>query len=353
MAVLPSFTTETQNVSIPPSEYQALVETKLQYLALRQALLSGGVEAEALDVLIKTNICSISPSADLPLNPIDQDAQGSSSTSPSETSSVACSATPVIKRRRPDAISTQTPSKFDTNVTGYATYGSPSSEEDSVDRAVVLTSCSPHTTLADITDAIRGGALLRVFMRPGARTAFLTFIQGAAAENLVRYSRQNPIYIKGQQVSAFDISRKFSNEKKVTVKWDERQQHLSAYLVRQIYQNKASRNLVIRFANPDMTPADVQSDLEHIHGLDIVRITRQGSHLFVSTNSVQHALTARYCMMSRFKYKGTKIEFCQDECNSPWPLPKLASAAELKQGYGGADGAESLFYNKFQPLSIH
>lgn len=315
--------------------------------------MSGGVEAEALDVLIKTNIRSISPSADLPLHSIDRDAQESSSTSISETSSLTCSVTPVIKRRRPDLFCTQTPTKLDTAATGYADYGSPSSEADSDDRGVVLTGCSLHTTLVDITSAIRGGALLRVFIRPGARTAYLTFVQCAAAESLVKHSKQNPIYIKGQQVSAFNIQWVISNESQVTVNWDDRQHHLSAYLVRQIYQNNASRNLVIRFANPDMTAADVRSDLEHIHGLEVVQITRRGSHLFISTNSVQHALTARYCMMSRFKYKGTKIEFYHDECDAPWPMTRSAAASELKQGHAGADTVDSLFYNRFQPLSLH
>jgi hypothetical protein len=98
------------------------------------------------------------------------------------------------------------------------------------------------------------------------------------------------------------------------VEWDERQSYLPGYLARQIDINGASRNLVIRFAQPEMTADAIREDLEHIHHLRVVNIRFEQEHVFIGTNSILQAITARTCMMSRLKYKTTKIEFYPDEC---------------------------------------
>lgn len=37
-------------------------------------------------------------------------------------------------------------------------------------------------------------------------------------------------------------------------------------------------------------------------------------HAWVSLNSIQHAITARNCMSSRLRYKGSTVQFWPDEC---------------------------------------
>ena len=85
-----------------------------------------------------------------------------------------------------------------------------------------------------------------------------------------------------------------------------------------IVRLNASRNLVIRFPKSDMTAEGVREDLEHIHNLQVVGITTlAGGHILVSTNDISLAVTARTCMLSRLKYKGSRIEFHPDECCEP------------------------------------
>jgi hypothetical protein len=136
----------------------------------------------------------------------------------------------------------------------------------------------------------------------------------------------------------------------IEVFWDDRQHYLQGHLARQIYSNGATRNLVIRFAKPDMTEESIREDLDHIHQLEIVSIRFEFGHAWVSLNSVQQAVTARSCMGSRFKYKGTRIQFYPDECaeplppyvrRQPQPQPALSSK---KSGYS--------FNNRFATLTV-
>lgn len=87
-------------------------------------------------------------------------------------------------------------------------------------------------------------------------------------------------------------------------------------------QSGATRNLVVRFANANITAETIREDLEHIHNLNVVDVTLRDGHAFISTNGINWAITAKACMSSRLKYKGTKIAFFHDECDEPLPLPK-------------------------------
>jgi len=65
----------------------------------------------------------------------------------------------------------------------------------------VLKGLPPLTTLADITEVVRGGMLLNVFLRPRDRTAHVTFVQPTAAERFLIHSQRNDLYIKGKRVT--------------------------------------------------------------------------------------------------------------------------------------------------------
>jgi hypothetical protein len=117
--------------------------------------------------------------------------------------------------------------------------------------------------------------------------------------------------------------------KQIEVFWDERQHYMQGHIARRI-RNGATRNLVVRFVKADMTAESIRDDLEHIHRLVVVDVKIEGCHAFISTNGINWAVTAKTCMTSRLKYKGTKIDFLPDECNQPLPpvikkQPKRAS----------------------------
>lgn len=118
------------------------------------------------------------------------------------------------------------------------------------------------------------------------------------------HSRRNDIYLKA---------------KRLEVTWADRQVGLPGHIQRQVYNQGASRNIVVRFAKHEMTEETIREDLEHIHNLEVVSVVTANSHIFISLNGIQFAITARHCMQSRLKYKGTRIEFFEDECDQVLP----------------------------------
>ena len=81
-----------------------------------------------------------------------------------------------------------------------------------------------------------------------------------------------------------------------------------------------TRNLVIRSAREEWSAKDIRDDLDHIHQLQIVDLFFRNGNVYISLNSIQHALTAKSCMNSRLKYRKTKIACWPDDCAQPLPL---------------------------------
>lgn len=213
------------NVSISTSEYQELVrsltptlnhvptgsniflqvQTKLEYLALRQALVLGGVDAEALDVLISNNLPTESPSSSSPLRPTRRCGTESDPASASDSSSIVTDDDILQEGRQENRPQTSLSGfigrmghseEADHNNPGYA-----SIQHDSKDRSIVISRLPPKTTLLEVTQVIQGGALLRLFIRRRTRSACVSFVECLDAENFMQYAKQNGVYIKNQRVS--------------------------------------------------------------------------------------------------------------------------------------------------------
>lgn len=250
-----------------------------------------------------------------------------------------------------------TPEAFtNTQPYGYAQDFEQEREEDLYennhdDRSLVLKGISPLTTIADVLSVVRGGAVLNVYLRPQQHTAHVAFIEPTAAEKFLVHSKRTDLYVRSKRVRrSYVQTRLLLTISQIEVFWDDRQHFLQGHLARRIYNNGATRNLVIRFAKADITEESIREDLDHIHQLVIVSIHFQFGHAWVSLNSVQQAVTARSCMSSRFKYKGTRIQFYPDECaeqlppyvkRQPQPQPELSSK---KSGFN--------FANRFATLTV-
>lgn len=137
----------------------------------------------------------------------------------------------------------------------------------------------------------------------------------------------------------------------IEVFWDDRQHFLQGHLARRIYNNGASRNLVIRFAKAEMTEESIREDLEHIYRLEVVSVRFEFGHAWVSLNSVQQAVTARSCMSSRFKYKGTRIEFYPDECAELLP-PYVKRQPQSQPTILRSKRSAYNFNNRFATLTV-
>ncbi|KAL5083813.1 hypothetical protein Trisim1_000860 [Trichoderma cf. simile WF8] len=168
-------------------------------------------------------------------------------------------------------------------------------------RSVQLLNIPEDATLADVTAVVRGGILFEVSIMRRSSTAVVTFAETRDAEAYYTHVRNNYLYIKNR---------------KIDIRWSDRFQVLHDHFAKRI-ANGATRNLVLRNCNASHSEASIRRDLDHIHGLEIVSITFYGGTCRISTNSVPSAMYARTCMMSRLKYKSSRLEWDADECAQP------------------------------------
>ncbi|KAK3380367.1 hypothetical protein B0T24DRAFT_191760 [Lasiosphaeria ovina] len=201
-------------------------------------------------------------------------------------------------------------------------------------RTIQLQNLAEGITHADITSVVRGGMVLDVFLRAHERSATVSFLDAMDAKRFYDHVRKHDLYIKN---------------KRVDIKWSDRQFILPGHVAGKIGSG-ASRNLVIRRYDGRHTEENIREDLDHIHNLIIVKIEFLGGTCYLSLNSVHNAIYARQCMMSRFKYKGTKIEWDVDECAQPLeppppPVKPRKENAALKK-------APSTVANRFHLLHI-
>lgn len=133
----------------------------------------------------------------------------------------------------------------------------------------------------------------------------------------------------------------------VSFAWAERQYILPGHLANKICVG-ATRNLVIRGVQPNITEKLLRDDLDHIHNLIIISVSFDKGDAYLSLNSVRNSLFARTCMMSRAMYKGMKIEWYPDEC--ALPLPNLQN--DNKKEPSPPKAKEMQMINRFQMLDM-
>ncbi|KAI1627760.1 hypothetical protein EDD37DRAFT_274729 [Exophiala viscosa] len=316
------------STTIPSSQYGLLVQANREYLSLRHALVSGGVDSDTLDVLISNNLSLF------PLSPSDDHCSQLKKTKP------GYSPTRRSQSRENDFTRRSRNLQIRPIIHSQPAYpptppSEPSLEEEAEDgpledpqdeeppqsddrpyRSLILTALPSTTTLLDITRVIRGGAIMRLYLRERDGYAHISFVEPAAAERFLLFAERNGVYIRG---------------KKIDVAWDERQSYLTSSLANRITAFGASRNLVIRYVRRYVTAESIRDDLEHIHNLEVVKVHFSDGHAFISLNNIALAMTARNCMHSRQKYKGMRIDFHPDECAQPLRVEKFPKHVLVKE----------------------
>ncbi|KAK4200553.1 hypothetical protein QBC40DRAFT_254009 [Triangularia verruculosa] len=198
-------------------------------------------------------------------------------------------------------------------------------------RTLQILHIAEGTTHSDITNAVRGGQLLDVYLRPHDRSATVSFLQAADAQKFYEYCRRNDLYIKN---------------KRVEVRWNERQFVLPGHVAGKIGSG-ASRNIVIMNNAHSHTEEAIREDLDHIHNLVVIKVQFISGNCHIELNSVHNAIYARTCMLSRMKYKGRRIQFDVDQCAQPYPAPAVLKAREAPQ-----PKRQSSITNRFQLLNV-
>ncbi|KFA75303.1 hypothetical protein S40288_00166 [Stachybotrys chartarum IBT 40288] len=315
-------------VCISQAEYEGLTRTAIRYGNLCQNLISGGVDNATIELLSsQTSTTTPAPSllshalgSDVTCNGLGAAFSGTFAILPGVPSPAQHHRTSSVDECSGDsedeshesfssdgsycrAISPSRRRSHTRSVNGDSTTQMPLKhgfERDAM-RSLSLSNLRDGTTHADITAVVRGGQILDVYIRWKDRAASVSFIHAADAHAFFNYARRTDVYVKN---------------KRVDVKWDDRQYILSPHLAYKIRQG-ASRNLVIRDCDSNITEQGVRDDLEHIHNLIAISIKFVRGDCFISTNSVHIATLARTCMMSRLKYKKAHIEWGFDECAKP------------------------------------
>ncbi|PYH35977.1 RNA-binding protein [Aspergillus neoniger CBS 115656] len=308
-AQLPSYRSTPSNaetVTIPRSEYDRLLQDSQHFAKLRTSLLNGGLSQETLYVLIYGAA----------QQPSHQTSRENSSQSPAkphaafENKAPGCHEHLDVKVHDPEGIdvgededededalldSHDSEDKDDFDESSRSGGSSPT---PSAQRTVLIRNLPDRITHRDIVAAMRGGALLHIYLRTREHMASVSFVEEAAAREFFRTAKTYGLIVAG---------------KRVEVGWNDRQFYLPPY-VRAKIDNGASRNLVVYNVQPNVTEWVIRKDLDHIHNLIVISVQFKNGNAYISTNSVHNALFARSCMMSRFTYKGMKIGFYPDEC---------------------------------------
>ncbi|KAK4146401.1 uncharacterized protein C8A04DRAFT_25911 [Dichotomopilus funicola] len=202
-------------------------------------------------------------------------------------------------------------------------------------RTLQLSGLADGTTHVEITNAVRGGVLLDIWVRHHDRSAAVSFVRSEDAKGFYDHVRRHDLYIRN---------------KRVEVKWSDRQFVLPDHVANKI-GNGASRNLVIHGCDGRHKEDVIREDLDHIHNLVVVKIGFVSGNCHIGLNSIHNAIYARQCMMSRLRYKGKKIAYAADECAQPYHQAAVAkprdsvTTASKKTGLRGVS-------NRFQLLNL-
>lgn len=168
-------------------------------------------------------------------------------------------------------------------------------------RTIILSNLAEGVTHAEITAIVRGGMLLDIYLRTHDRSCAVSFLNAAEAKTFYDHIRRHNLYLRN---------------KRVEIRWADRHFVLPGHVANKIGTG-ATRNLVVRRCDPNISADAIREDLNHIHNLVVIKVEFRGGNCFISTNSVHNAMFARTCMMSRAKFKGSKIEWDADECANP------------------------------------
>ncbi|KAJ7499392.1 hypothetical protein FB451DRAFT_1161886 [Mycena latifolia] len=169
----------------------------------------------------------------------------------------------------------------------------------SCSRHIVLRGMPPQTSVADLCDQIRGGALEKINLVPQSGVAFLYFLYHSGAASFFSYAVYRGLVV---------------HDTRLSVQFGVRCPDMPKFLVDRV-QRGASRCLRL----PGVLDPDVVQNLCDSHKLVLERISKSESNTIVSFTHVRHALTALPFLAKAGGYKERDVEFVPDPCAAPFP----------------------------------
>ncbi|KAL4927592.1 putative ATP-dependent protease (CrgA) [Aspergillus undulatus] len=319
----------SDSVTISNAEYQQLLETARQFTKLKDSLMSGGLSQATLDLILYGAPSSPEAHENEKEEPVQSHTPSNGYSKPLVAKPPERQ--PTFATELDDDEGGLTDSHSDERDDYGESSRSASSSPQTEQRTVLIRGLPDKTTHRDIVDAVKGGAILHIYVWARDKIASVSFVEESAAQDFLDHTRTYGLYVA---------------DKRVEVLWNDRQFYLPPF-VRSKIGNGASRNLVIYNVNPNISEGLIRKDMEHIHNLIVISVKFKHGNAYISTNSVHNALFARSCMMSRLTYKGMKIAFYPDECAEP--LSKMSAGPKREAVVSKKPAA---LPNRFHLLSI-
>jgi hypothetical protein len=85
---------------------------------------------------------------------------------------------------------------------GYGDHGKRQQYAKNAKRTIQLFNLPEAATHADITNVVRGGMLLDIYLRSNDRIAAVSFLEEDQAQDFFHHVKRNDLYIRGKRVGA-------------------------------------------------------------------------------------------------------------------------------------------------------
>ncbi|OKL57089.1 hypothetical protein UA08_07570 [Talaromyces atroroseus] len=330
-------------VTINKAYYEHLLRVSQQFKNIKRSLLAGGVLANDSALAAQTRASTSTSASEHPVAKSGPFISGpglsyASSKSPPRDEDENESNASFYVTRRSRHQDPENPSDSSSSEEGEEEeQKAPDAEPEQ--RTLEIRNLPDRTTHLDLTNAIRGGALLEIYLRYIDNSARVTFADPAAAQQFLERARRVGFVV---------------GNRRTDITWSDRQFFVRPY-IKQNISHGASRNLVIHNTNPNITAKLIREHLEHIHNLVVldIRFDYAQSVAHIYTNSVHNAMFARSCMKSRAAYRGMRIEFADDECAREYQEDVVSKVKTRRQRQGGDSTlTSSMPMNRFEMLSV-
>ncbi|KAJ7477189.1 hypothetical protein B0H11DRAFT_2030156 [Mycena galericulata] len=166
-------------------------------------------------------------------------------------------------------------------------------------RTVLLLNIPPMTSVADLGDQIRGGALERIIFIPKSGVAYVHFLSHTSAAAFLRYAMYQGIVVNNQRLRA-----EFKTES----------QPLPPHVLHSVAMG-ASRCLRLQGAAVDQ---DTLWKGCRQYGT-IENVSTSGSTSTVTFTHLAEAIKASRLLTSKEPFQGLQVDFIEDPCAKPFP----------------------------------
>lgn len=167
-------------------------------------------------------------------------------------------------------------------------------------RTLYLGNIPPETGCEDICNSVRGGLVYQIRFMEEKRTAFVTFVDPAAAATVFNFGQSAGLVVKG---------------KRLRVGWGKPTAIPAATLT--AIQHGATRNIYLGGTENKFTVEQLRNDFIEFGDLELISILPEKNCAFINFNNVTSAMKAIKGIRSNPSYVDIKVNYGKDRCDGP------------------------------------